>query len=42
MFEKVDKDGKRNVLFDEIIEHQWDGNQVNIQDAFSTNTKGVK
>ena len=42
MFAQVDEEGNRHVLFDEIVEYRCDGNQVKIQDAFSTNTRGVK
>ena len=42
MFAQVDEEGNRHVLFDEIIAQRCDGNQVNMQDAFSTNTRGVK
>ena len=42
MFAQVDKEGNRHFLFDEIVEHRCDGNQVKMQDAFSTNTRGVK
>ena len=38
MFAQNDGEGNGHVLFDEIIEHRCDGNQVNMQDAFSTNT----
>ena len=41
MFAQVDEEGNRCVLFDEIVEHRCDGNQVKMQDAFSTNTQGV-
>ena len=42
MFAQVDEEGNCHVLFDEIVEHWCDGNQVKMQDAFSTNTQGVK
>ena len=42
MFAQVDQEGNRHVLFDEVVEHRCDGNQVKIKDAFSTNTRGVK
>ena len=42
MFAQVDKEGNCHVLFDEIIEYRCNGNQVNMQDSFSTNTQGVK
>ena len=42
MFAQVDEEGNRHVLFDEIVEHRCDGNLVKMQDAFSTNTRGVK
>ena len=42
MFAQVDEEGNCHVLFDEIVEHRCDGNQVKMQDAFSTNTRGVK
>ena len=42
MFAQVDEEGNGHVLFDEIIEHRCDGNQVKMQDAFSANTRGVK
>ena len=42
MFSQVDEEGNRHVLFDKFVEHRCDGNQVNIQDSFSTNTRGVK
>ena len=42
MFAQVDEEGNNHVLYDEIVEHRCDGNQVNMQDAFSTNTRGVK
>ena len=41
MFAQVDDEGNCHVLFDEIVEHLCDGNQVKIQDALSTNTRGV-
>ena len=34
MFAQVDKEGNRHVLFDEIVEHRRNGNQVKMQDAF--------
>ena len=42
MFAQVDEEGNHHVLFDEIVEHQCDGNQVKMQDTFSTNTRGLK
>ena len=42
MFAQVDEEGNYHILFDEIVEHRYDGNQVKMQDAFSTNTRGVK
>ena len=42
MFAQVDEEGNCHVLFDEIVEHRCDGNQVKIQDAFSTSTQGKK
>ena len=42
MFAQVDEESKFHVLFDEIVEHRCDGNQVKMQDVFSTNTRGVK
>ena len=42
MFAQVDEEGNRHVLFDKIVEHRCDGNQVNMQDAFSANTRGVQ
>ena len=42
MFAQVDKEENRHVLFDEIVEHRCDGNQVKMQDAFFNNTRGVK
>ena len=42
MFAQVDKEGNCHVLFDEIVEHRCDGNQVKMQDALSTNTLDVK
>ena len=41
MFAQVDEEGNRHVLFDEIVEHWCDGNQVKMQDVFSTDTRGV-
>ena len=41
IFAQVDEEGNRHVLFDEIVEHQFDGNQVKMQDVFSTNTQGL-
>ena len=42
MFAQVDEEGNCHVLFDEIVEHRCDGNQVKMQDVLSTNTRGVK
>ena len=42
MFAQVDEGGNRRVLFDEIVEHRCEGNQVKMQDTFSTNTQGIK
>ena len=42
MFAQVDEEGNRHVLFDEIVEHRCNGNQVKMQDASSTNTRVVK
>ena len=42
MFAQVDEEGNCHVLFDEIFENRCYGNQVKMQDAFSTNTRGVK
>ena len=42
MFAQVDEEGNLHVLFDEIVEHRCDGNQVKMQDSFYTNTRGVK
>ena len=42
MFAQIDEEGNCHVLFDEKVEHRCDGNQVKIQDVFSTNTRGVK
>ena len=42
MLPQVDDEGNCHVLFDEIVEHRCDGNQIKMQDAFSTNTRGVK
>ena len=42
MFAQVDKEVNCHVLFDKIVEHRCDGNQVKMQDAFSTNTLDVK
>ena len=42
MFAQVYEEGNRHVLFDEIFEHRCDVNQVKMQDAFSTTTRGVK
>ena len=42
MFAQVDEEVNCHVLFDEIVEHRCDENQVKMQDAFSTNTGGVK
>ena len=42
MLAQVDEERNQHVLFDEIFEHRCDGNQVKMQDAFSTNTRGVK
>ena len=41
-FAQVDEEGNFHVLFDEIVEHWFDDNQVKMQDALSTNTRGVK
>ena len=42
MVAQVDEEGNCHILFDEIFEHRCDGNQVNMQDEFSTNKQGVK
>ena len=42
IFSQVDEEGNCHVLFDEIFEYQCDGNQVKMQYAFSTNTRGLK
>ena len=42
MFAQVDEEGNRHALFDEIVEHRCDGNQVKMQDSFSTNSRVVK
>ena len=42
MLAQVDEEGNFHVLFDEIVGHRYNGNQVKMQDAFSTNTRGVK
>ena len=42
MFAQFDEEGNLHVLFDEIVEHLCDGNQVKMQDKFYTNTRGVK
>ena len=34
IFAQVDEDGNRHVLFDEIIDHCSDGNEVKQQDTF--------
>ena len=41
MFAQVDDEGNRHVLFDKIVEHRCDGNEVKMQDTFTTNTRGV-
>ena len=40
MFAQVEEEV--NFMFDEIVKHRCDGNQVNMKDTFSTNTRGVK
>ena len=42
MFAQVDEERNCHFLFDEIVEHRCNRNQVKMQDAFSTNTQGVK
>ena len=42
IFAQVDEEGYPHVRFDEIVEHRCDRNQVKMQDAFFTNTRGVK
>ena len=42
LFAQVDIEGNRHVQFDEIVDHRTNGKEVKQQDAFTTNTKGVK
>ena len=42
MFAQVDEEVNCHDLCDKIVEHRCNGNQVKMQDAFSTNTRGVK
>ena len=42
LFEKVDQDGQRFVLFDEIIEWRTDGSQIKLEDAFIHISNGNK
>ena len=42
MFAQFDEEGNLHVLFDEIVEHRCDGNKFKMEDAFYTNTRGVK
>ena len=42
MYAQVDEEGNRHVMFDEIVDHRCDGKEVKMQDAFTTNSRGVK
>ena len=42
IFAQVDEEGNRHVIFDEIIDHRSDGNEVNHQDAFIATSYGTK
>ena len=42
LFAQIDTEGNRHVLFDMIVDHRTDGKEVKQQDAFTTNSRGVK
>ena len=42
MFAQVDEERNHHILLDEIVEHRCNGNQVKMQDAFSTKKQVVK
>jgi hypothetical protein len=42
MFAQVDEEGNRHVILEEIIDHRTDGHAVTMDDAFITNSRGVK
>ena len=42
LFNSIDKEGNRHVLFSEIVDHQTDGTEVTQQDAFVTTRLGTK
>ena len=42
LFSQVDPEGNRHVLFDEIIDHRRNGNEVKMEDAFVTTKTGTR
>jgi len=42
LFAQVDAEGNRHVLFDEIIDHRTDGQEVKQQDVFLTTKSGTR
>ena len=42
LFAKVEQDGQRFVLFDEIIDWRTDGSQIKLEDAFIHISNGNK
>ena len=42
LFAQVDQDGRRFVLFDEIIDHRTDGTEIKEEDAFIHMANGIK
>ena len=40
LFSQVDEEGNRFVLFDEIVDHRTDGNQISEENAFITSSNG--
>ena len=42
MFAKVDEEGNRHILFQEIVDHRVDGKEFKQQDAFITTNTGTR
>ena len=42
MFPQVDGEGNMHFIFQDIVDHRYDGTEVNEQDAFTTKRTGKK
>ena len=42
MFAQVNEEGKRHILFQEIVDHRVDGKEIKQQDVFMTTKTGTR